>query len=81
MANKSKVLTLVDRVSVMKLFDRGESACQIALQYGCGRTQISKINTDWEGIMKKRESGGRSDQKYVKRRITLYEDLNTIVWE
>ena len=66
MAKKRKVLTLDHHVSVNKLLDSGKSACQIALQYGCGRKQISKINTDWEGIMKEWESGGRSDQKYVK---------------
>ena len=54
MANKHKVLTLDDRVRVTKLLDSGKSAHQIALQYGCGRTQILKINTDQEGLMKER---------------------------
>jgi hypothetical protein len=81
MANKRKVLTLDDRVGVIKLLDSGKSARQIAQQFGCGRTQILKINTDRDGIMKEWESGGRSDLKYVKRRKTMYEDLNTLVWE
>ena len=72
MANKRKVLTLDDRIIVIKLLDSGKSAHQIALQYGCGRIQTLKMNTDQVGIMQEWESG-RSDQKYVKRRKTLYE--------
>ena len=34
---------------VVKLLDSGKFALEIALQYGCGRTQILKINTDQEG--------------------------------
>ena len=70
MANdrKRKILTL-------------DSLRDVAAQFGCGKTQISRIKSEKALIMTEWQSGGRSDLKYVERRKTTYEALNNTVWE
>ena len=69
---KSKILTLDDRVDVLKRIDNGESCRSIAAAVNCGKTQISRIRNDRAAIMKEWESGARCDLKYVKRRKGTY---------
>ena len=83
MANdrKRKILTLDTRVEVLNLLESGKSLRDVAAQFGCGKTQISRIKSEKDSIMTEWQSGGRSDLKYVKKRKTTYEALNNTVWE
>ncbi len=78
---KRKVLPLDLRVEVVKMIDSGKSLRAIAQKFDCGRTQISNIKIEREAIMKEWESGGCSDLKYIKKRKTIYEDLNSEIWD
>ena len=80
-ARRRKILTLDDRVDVLKRIDKGESCRSIATAVNCGKSQISRIRGDRAEILKEWESGARYDLKYVKRRKGTYEELNTLVWE
>ena len=43
---KRKILTLDDRVDVLKRIDNGEYGRSIAGAVNCGKTQISRIHND-----------------------------------
>ena len=49
---KRKILTLDDRVDVLKRIDNGEPCRSIAAAVNCGKTQISRIRNDRAAIMK-----------------------------
>ena len=74
MANdrKCKILTI-------NLLESGKSLRDVAAQFVCGRTQISRIKSGIDLIMTEWQSGGRSNLKYVKKRKTTYEALNNTV--
>ena len=78
---KRKILSLEQRVDVLRRLDSGESCRAVAVSCGCGKSEIAQVRTEREEITKEWQSGGRSDLKYLKRRKTVYEDLNGIVWE
>ena len=80
-AGRRKILTLDDRVDVLKWIDDGESCRSIAAAVNCGKSQISRIHSDRAAILKEWESGARYDLKYVKRHKGTYEELNALVWE
>ena len=63
---KRKLLTLDDRVVVLKRIDNGESCRSIAAAVNCGKIQISRIHNDRAAIMKEWESGARCDLKFFK---------------
>ena len=75
MACKRKVLTLEQRVNVWKKLDSG-----VSVEIGCGKTQITRIKADKDSIMKDWGSGCRADLK-VKKRKTVHDQLNCLVWE
>ena len=81
MASKRKVLTLEDRVAVVKRLNEGISVRSIAKEFDCGKTQISRISEQKEAIMKQWEEGENLERKYVKRRKTANKDLNNRVWD
>ena len=74
---KHKILTLDDRVDILKRIDNVESCRSIAAAVNCGKTQISRIRNDRAAIMKEWESGARCDLNYVKRRKGTY-DFNIV---
>ena len=80
MASKRVILTLEQRVNVIKKLDAGRSCRAVAQETGCGKTQITRIKQDRHGIMRDWQSGGRATIK-IKRRTTPYEELNCLVWE
>ena len=80
MASKRVILTLEQRVNVMKKLDAGRSCRAVAQETGCGKTQITRIKQDRRDIMNDWQSGGRATIK-IKRRTTPYEELNCLVWE
>ena len=77
--NKRKVLSLAQRMDVLRRLDSGQSCRMIAKEVGCGKTQISRIRLERTAISSEWETGGRPDMKYVKRRKTVYEELNNLV--
>ena len=80
MASKRKILTLQQRVDVIKRIDAGLSVWAVALDVGCGKTQIGRILGQKADILKDWEAGCRADLK-IKRRTTQYEELNCLVWD
>ena len=81
MSRKRKVLTLEERVSVIRNADSGSSCRAIAAELGVGKTQVQTIVKDREDIMRKWEEGERCTAKYSKPRAVGYEDLDKIMWE
>ena len=65
------VLTLEQRISVLKKIDSGRSVKEVATEFGCGITQISGIKRKRDSLVKQWEDGGRADQKFMKKRKTL----------
>ena len=78
---KRKILSLQRRVDVLRRLDSGVSCRAIANDIGCGKTQICRIHSEREAVMREWETGGRSDLKYVKKRKTIYDELNLLVCE
>ena len=64
-AGRRNILTLDDRVYVLKRIDNGESCRSIATAVNCGKSQISRIRSDRAAILKEWESGARYDLTYV----------------
>lgn len=81
MSRKRKVLTLEERVAVIKKTEEGKSCRTVATEFGVGKTQIQTIVKEREEIMKKWESGESSSKKYSKPRTADYQDLDKIMWE
>ena len=55
-AGRRKILTLDDRVDVLKRIDNGESCRSIATAVNCWKSQISRIRGDRAAILKEWES-------------------------
>ena len=51
MASKRVILTLEQRVNVIKKLDAGISCRAVAQETGCGKTQITRIKQDRHEIM------------------------------
>ena len=81
MSRKRKVLTLEERVGVIKMADTGKSCRGIALDMGVGKTQVQHIIKEREEIMRQWKDGDRSDKKYSKSRRPGYEDIDKVMWE
>ena len=81
MSGKRKILTLEQKVSVLKELESGLSCRAVSVKYGCGKTQIASIKTAKLEIMKQLECGARGEQKYLKRRKATYEEFNNLVWD
>ena len=64
MSEKRKVLTLEERVAVIRKIDCGKSCCSVAEETGVGKTQIQGLVKDKETILKRWKDGERSDKKY-----------------
>ena len=52
MASKRVILTLEQRVNVIKKLDAGRSCRAVAQETGCGKTQITRIKQDRHEIMR-----------------------------
>ena len=61
---KRKVLTLEQRVKVLKMADEGKSGRAIAAELQVGKTQVHKIVKDKENLMKEWEDGGNTEKGY-----------------
>ena len=49
--NKRKILSLDQRVKVLKKLDQGMACCTVATLFRCGKTQIATIKNQKEAIM------------------------------
>jgi len=68
MARKRMILTLEHRVDCLKKFDDGVSCRAIALELGCGKTQIPAIRADKANVLRDWEAGCRANIKIKKRK-------------
>ena len=76
-----KVMSLKERINVLKKIDEGKSCHAISSELGVGKTQIQAIVKERDDIQRRWESGEQSDKKYVKPRTAGYNDLDKLVWE
>ena len=75
------MLTLKERVSVVKEAEKGKFCRSIAEEIGVGKTQIQSIVKEKEEIMKRWESGNRGDATYTKPRTASCQDIDEVMWE
>ena len=75
-----KILTLQERISVLKELDSGKSCRQVADELGVGKTQIQSIRKRKREIQEDFENNAPSDRK---RRCLFspYDDINELVWK
>ena len=66
---------------MLKKIDGGKSCRAVSSKLGVGKTQVQTIVKEREDILRRWESGERSDKKYVKPRTAGYDDLDKPVWE
>ena len=78
---KRKILTLGERIEVIKRSDSGETAISIAKSVNVGKTQIQGIVQDEASILERWEKGDNAERKYDKQRKCVYSDLNEIMWK
>lgn len=76
-----KVLTLKERIDILRRVEGGRSCRSVAAEFEVGKTQIQKIVQQKEDLLKQWAEGGNSLRKYTKRRRSPYEDLDIVVWE
>ena len=72
MSRKRKVLTLEERVAVIRKIDCGKSCRSVAQETGVGKTQIHGIVKDKEAILKRWKDGERSDKQILRRQQYRY---------
>ena len=73
-----KVLTLEQRLEVVKHLENGKSSREIAQIMGVGRTQIQTINKRKAEIPEDYENNISSDRK--RRHKTGIEEINELCW-
>ena len=64
------MLTLRERVAVLKSINSGKSGHSVAQEFNVGKTHIQGIVRDREEIVRKLEAGECSRKKYTKIRKT-----------
>ena len=57
MSRKRKVLSLEERVKVLKKIDEGKSCRAVSIELGVGKTQVQSIVKEREDILKRWENG------------------------
>ncbi len=81
-STKRKVLTVEDRIRVLELHEKGESAKKISVTMGCGKTQIQNIIKDKVDLKANYVAGKfGGERKYLKPRRSLYAVLNQEVFD
>ena len=78
---KRKVLTLEQKVKVIKLNEKGDSHRVIVESFEVGKTQIGSIVKNKDEILKQWENGADGNRKIVKARRCLYPELNEKIFE
>ena len=78
---KRKLLTLEERVEVLRLYEGGDKCVKIASIFGVGKTQIQDIVKKKEEILSKWKSGENGQVKILNPRSTNYSELNERIFE
>ncbi|BFZ14341.1 hypothetical protein BsWGS_17380 [Bradybaena similaris] len=82
MAKRTRVLlTLEERVKVIKRSKSGDSSRKLAADFKVGKTQILAILKGENDIIRRWEDGENGDRKVSKVRKSTYEEVNSIVWD
>ncbi|BFZ15182.1 hypothetical protein BsWGS_18221 [Bradybaena similaris] len=82
MAKRTRVLlTLEERVKVIKRSKSGDSSRKLAADFKVGKTQILAILKGGNDIIRRWEDGENGDRKVSKVRKSTYEEVNSIVWD
>ena len=77
---KRKVLTLEERINVLKQLDTGKSCRQVADELGVGKTQIQSIKKRKLELTEDYENNSPSNRK--RRHLSsTYEDVNELTWK
>jgi hypothetical protein len=80
-SRKRKILTLEEKVKVIRLNEKGDGSRIIATNFGVEKTQINNIILSKDSILKQWQGGTDGGRKLVKARRCLYPDLNDKVLE
>ncbi|KAK3087435.1 hypothetical protein FSP39_005881 [Pinctada imbricata] len=79
-ACKRKVLTIEEKINVLKLSEQGKSCREIARNLSVGKTQVQSIIKNKETLKTLWKKGVHAGRKIVNRRC-LYPDLNEKLYE
>lgn len=80
-SRKRKLLTLEERVDVIKRSRKGETSITISKSLNVGKTQIQNIVREQDKIIAAWENGVSADRKYFKEKKCPYEEVNVKTWE
>ncbi len=76
LSKKRKLLTLEEKVKVIRLNEKDDSSRRIAAEFDVGKTQINSIVKNKDEILQQWESGSSSARKIVRARRSVHQDLN-----
>ena len=79
-SKKCQVLTVAEKVDVIKTVQNGCSHRQVALDLDRGRTQINNIIKNKNAIMEAFESGVNCKNKYLAPRYLPNADIDERTW-
>ncbi len=77
---KRKVLTLDDRVKVIKLLEGGKSTRLVAEEFGVGKTQVQQTLKRKAEFISDYENNVNPDSKRQKR-VTVNDNINELTWK
>ena len=75
------MLTLAERVKVIDLAEKGNSARAIARSLGVGKTQVQGILAKKTSILKSWKAGTNGKLQYLAAKKNKNGDLNQLVWD
>ena len=78
---KRVVLSLNDKVKVIRLHEKGNSSRKLAAQFKAGKTQINNIIAGKEKVIEEWDGGVNGRRKLVAVRQCAYIGLNAKVYE
>ena len=84
--NKRQELSFADRIQVIMARKSGKSMRQLAVQFGCGKTQILNILGQREAYLREWEEKAAESNPHIssrkrRSRRTGNEETNRLVWE
>ena len=71
------MLTLAEKIEVIKAVENCLSNVKVALKFGCGHTQVDNIMLNKTAILEAYTNG----TKYLLSRNCVYPQIDTKVWE
>ena len=80
LSKKRKVLTLEDRVTVIRLLESGRSTHQVAEEFGIGKTQVQQTLKRKAEFMADYENNVNPDSKRQKC-VTVNDNINELTWK